>query len=475
MRRVFFLVFTLFLLTLSMAAQAATVTGARWGQQKGDGLRFVVDVSGSAKYSVKLEEKLLTLTIDSEPAAGIVKSYPINKKLADTMSLKKLGSKSILEVPLKQTVNKEDYKVFTLANPYRIVMDVAPKGVTVGNNSGNKGWMNPVVPNSPSSSTVKKPTNAGSTWSPNENSNNSNGSWRDRFKSGKNGQTPSQRVKQSIEEAKKAKEGTTGVTVKPQSSTQTGTPVKDKASKSQSDLKKQLAAKKKARKEQAAKNKKTSTVKPANTSTKVEDGILYIKGNGQYRTSGGIKGKVIALDAGHGGSDPGAIGAGGTREKNITLPIAKQLKELLTSEGAKVYMTRETDIDVAGAYASDRAELQGRVNVAEKYNADIFVSIHINSAENRSLAGLACYYHPKTSQDARLARAIQNRLLANLQMNDLGIREANFYVNKRCTMPSSLLELGFISNAKEESTMKTAWFQQRAAKAIFEGIREYFK
>lgn len=200
-----------------------------------------------------------------------------------------------------------------------------------------------------------------------------------------------------------------------------------------------------------------------------------IKADGKYRTSGGLKGKIITLDPGHGGSDPGAVGANGTKEKNITLAIAEKVEELLKKRGAKVYMTRTTDKDVYGPYASDVDELQARVNVAEKHDSDLFISLHINSSVNKKIGGFSTYYYPKTSQDLKIAKAIQDQLTSNFGVDDLGVREANFYVIKRSTMPATLLELCFISNEKEEKLMNSKWFQNKTAKLIAEGIEEYFE
>lgn len=475
MRRIFAFILTIGLLMIAVAVQAATVTGARWGQMAENSLRFVIDVSAETKYDVQLSGNNLIITVDGEPAEGVIKSYPIGRKLADSMSVKKTGTKTVLTVGLKQTISSGEYKGFALKSPYRVVVDVTPGGVKAPAPKTT----------TEASSTIKKPANTGSTWTP-TNSTTTTGSWTDRFK--KNDKpdnqqlTPSQKVKQMIEQSQKGQStGIATTTVKPLPSNQTGketvTTTQEKVAQQQSSLKKYLTAKQNARREAKAKadaNKKKLKKGKDGTTTTVQDGITYIKGNGKYRVNGGIKDKVIVIDPGHGGTDPGAIGAGGTQEKNITMPISMLLKDNLIKAGAKVYMTRTTDVDVAGAYASDRAELQGRVNVAEKYNADIFISIHINSAVNRSLSGLSCYYHPKTSHDARLAKAIQTKLVSNFKMNDLGIREANFYVNKRSSMPSTLLELGFISNSSDENNLKSKWFQEKAAKVICDGIKQYF-
>ena len=194
-----------------------------------------------------------------------------------------------------------------------------------------------------------------------------------------------------------------------------------------------------------------------------------------YKTSGGLKGKVIVIDPGHGGSDPGAIGAAGTREKDITLAISKRVKEYLEDEGAKVYMTRTTDVDVYGPNASDRDELQARVDVGERNNADVFLSLHINSSVNKDIGGFSTYYYPKTNNDLRLAQNVQKKLADNFGVDDLGVRQANFYVVKRISMPAILVEMCFISNPNEEKLMAGSWFQKKTARLIVEGVEQYFK
>ena len=226
------------------------------------------------------------------------------------------------------------------------------------------------------------------------------------------------------------------------------------------ELEEELAREKEAKK-QAKKNKKkgNAAVRPAGT----------------YATGGGIEGKIITLDPGHGGSDPGAVGARGTLEKDITLDISQRLKKELEKMGATVYMTRNSDTEVAGPGASDVDELQARINVAEKYRSDLFVSVHINSSVNKKVGGFSTYYYPKTKYDAKVAKAIQDNLTENYGRDNLGLREANFYVIKRCSMPATLLELCFISNKKEEKLMRGNWFQTKTAKLIAEGIEKYFK
>lgn len=194
-----------------------------------------------------------------------------------------------------------------------------------------------------------------------------------------------------------------------------------------------------------------------------------------YTTNGGLRGKTIAIDPGHGGSDPGAIGPSGHQEKNVTLPISKYLKADLEAMGAKVVMTRTSDVDVYAPNASGVDELQARVNVADYNNADAFVSVHINSFDNRSVGGIATYYYPKTSYDAKLAQKVQDRIASEPGFNgDRGIQEGNLYVLRHSKMPAILVELGFISNPNEEAALVTTSTQQDFAQRIANGVAAYF-
>lgn len=201
-----------------------------------------------------------------------------------------------------------------------------------------------------------------------------------------------------------------------------------------------------------------------------------IVGSTSYTTSGGLRGKLITLDAGHGGSDPGAIGPNGSQEKNVTLPIAKYLKADLEAMGAKVNMTRTTDVDVYAPNASGVDELQARSDVANNSGADAFVSIHINSFDNPSVGGIATYYYAKTSHDANLAQAVQNQIAGQYGFNgDRGIQPGNLYVLRNTNMPAILVELGFISNPTEEGLLNTDSTRQDFARKIAQGIANYFR
>ena len=194
-----------------------------------------------------------------------------------------------------------------------------------------------------------------------------------------------------------------------------------------------------------------------------------------YRTTGGISGKTIVLDPGHGGSDPGAIGPTGLQEKQVTLPIAEYLKSILEAKGAKVILTRTTDVDVYGPHASGVDELQARVNVANGNRADAFISIHINSFSNPNVGGIATYYFDGSDQSKKLASAVQGQIAEHSGFNgDRGIQPGNLYVLRHSLMPSILVELGFISNPKEEGHLKETSTRQEFANELAKGLELYF-
>ena len=191
-----------------------------------------------------------------------------------------------------------------------------------------------------------------------------------------------------------------------------------------------------------------------------------------FNFTAGLKDKVIAIDPGHGGTDPGAVGLNGTQEKTVTLAVAQRLQALLERAGAKVIMTRQTDRDVYGPNSSATDELGARVVAAGK--ADIFISIHANSFTDRSVSGTATYYYSKSLYDAMLAQNLQAGLIKAGNLTNRGISSANFYVIKRSAMPASLIELAFISNPNEEALLKAPDFQQRMAQGIYQGIDNFF-
>ncbi|WP_371380538.1 N-acetylmuramoyl-L-alanine amidase [Sporomusa aerivorans] len=193
-----------------------------------------------------------------------------------------------------------------------------------------------------------------------------------------------------------------------------------------------------------------------------------------FSFTSGLKNKVIAIDPGHGGSDPGAIGPTRYQEKTATLAVALNVKKLLEKEGARVVMTRQDDRDVYGPNATAVDELKARATVGNSRKADVFISIHADSFSDRSAGGTSTYYYQKTRYDPMLAKALQVSLLEAGNLQDRRANPANFYVIKRTAMPAALVELAFISNQNEETLLSSPDFQQKMAQGIVRGLDRFF-
>lgn len=187
-----------------------------------------------------------------------------------------------------------------------------------------------------------------------------------------------------------------------------------------------------------------------------------------------VKNKIITIDPGHGGSDSGAVGPNGYTEKEGTFAISQKVASILNQSGAKVVMTRDSDVDVYGPNASARNELQARVDVGNNANSDIFVSIHCNAFVNPAANGTQTFYYGSSYQGQRLAQSIQEKMIEANGLRDRGISTCNFYVVKHSYMPSVLIETAFITNYDEEALLSDDEWQTTMAKAIAEGINEYF-
>ena len=449
MRKLFLLALTVCMLLVTAVAQAAQITDVKWGVDKSNVLRLVVDITDTAGYSVELAGSKLKLTVSAKAAGQVPKVKKIKSTLADELRVVDGGSFTEVHLPLNRQIASRDYRAFVLkkdpqtGRPFRVVLDItADKTTGVVNNGAVSSSKATTKPSTGTTGKSAATVTSGST----------NGGTAQVSNKPVVGSRP---VKSAANEGK-ATTGTSEAKVVKAGSSSTSEPnVVKVGSSSTSESKANVKADK-------------------NSTATKEELPLAIKAKTKFRTGGGIKGKIITLDPGHGGSDPGAIGASGLKEKQITLEISLRVKELLEKEGAKVYMTHTTDKDVYGPNASDRAELQARVNVAEKYNSDLFISLHINSSVNKSVGGFSSYYYPKTDNDLKIAKAIQDKFAKNFGVDNLGVRQANFYVVKRCSMPATLLEMCFISNPKEEKLMKSRWFQKKTARLIVEGVENYF-
>lgn len=232
------------------------------------------------------------------------------------------------------------------------------------------------------------------------------------------------------------------------------------------------------------------------------------KSNNDYKTSNTKK--VIVIDPGHGGQDPGAIGVSGVYEKNITLAAARELKKILDQKkGYKVYLTRNRDVFIP---------LRERVRIARRYKADLFLSIHADSALNRNAKGLSVYTLSENASDKEAAALAERENKADViaglnfaehskEVSDILInlaqretmnrssefatfmvgemrkscklldnthRFAGFAVLKAPDIPSVLLEMGYLSNRSEEKLLKQSSYRHKLANSAAEAIDKYF-
>jgi N-acetylmuramoyl-L-alanine amidase len=174
---------------------------------------------------------------------------------------------------------------------------------------------------------------------------------------------------------------------------------------------------------------------------------------------------VVIVDPGHGGKDSGAIGIGGTREKDIVLPIGRKLAQILEQNGVQVLLTRSSDYFVT---------LPGRVDMAERAGADVFVSIHANSAglDRPDVNGLETYYY---DTGLSLARIVHSSILRSVNVKDRGVRKARFYVLRKSSMPSILVETGYMTGRQDIARLRSTWYQNQMAEAIANGILQFLR
>ena len=217
------------------------------------------------------------------------------------------------------------------------------------------------------------------------------------------------------------------------------------------------------------------SVEPAVKSEKKSARIVIDipKNSPQKENSFDISEKVVVIDAGHGGSDRGAVGPSGVTEKSVTLAVALKTEKLLTESGAKVVMTRKTDIDVASPQASDAQELQARVNKTPP-TADIFISIHCNAFNNPNTNGMETFYFSGSPESRKLAELLNEELLKYGGRFNRGVKTANFYVLKHSRCPASLIELAFVTNPTEENLLADDDYQNKLAQAISSAVNKYF-
>jgi len=173
--------------------------------------------------------------------------------------------------------------------------------------------------------------------------------------------------------------------------------------------------------------------------------------------------KVVVIDAGHGDHDPGTTGVTGKKEKDFNLAMALKVGKILEQDpNFEVVLTRSDDTFL---------ELKERAKIANDLKADVFVSIHANSAGSSAATGSETYYQREASKS--LANVMHKHLVQATGLKDRGVRYGNFHVIRETKMPAVLLEVGYLSNKNDEAALFSESFQQRVAQGIADGIKEY--
>ena len=196
--------------------------------------------------------------------------------------------------------------------------------------------------------------------------------------------------------------------------------------------------------------------------------ISYVKGENLD-----LIGKVIYIDPGHGGIDPGATYKD-IYEKDINLSIALKLKKELEDNGAIVYLTRYDDIDLSiSTNNHKKSDLNNRVRAINNSNADLFISIHLNSY-GTSWHGVQIFYDDNNSTNEVLA-SIMDKNIKNLNGNRTYKKKNNLYLLKNIKIPGIRVEVGFLSNENERYLLTNSKYQEKVSKSLCNGIKEYLK
>lgn len=187
------------------------------------------------------------------------------------------------------------------------------------------------------------------------------------------------------------------------------------------------------------------------------------------------------MSASHGSPDGGAVGISGTQEKDINLEIAQELKIVLESKGIPVIMTRTGDDGIYDSSAKTirekkRSDMNNRVKIMNNSNAGLFISIHMNSFEDKNVSGIYVFYNKKNSDIKKLAENIQNNICSatSAKAHDVRAAENRLFLMKNASMPAILVECGFLTNPQEEKKLNTPEYREKIAWAIANAVSDYY-
>jgi N-acetylmuramoyl-L-alanine amidase len=191
-----------------------------------------------------------------------------------------------------------------------------------------------------------------------------------------------------------------------------------------------------------------------------------------------VAGKVIVIDPGHGGIDSGAVSRTGILEKNINLEIAQRLSALFRQAGATAILTREGDYDLTEQGNrpawSNRDELQARLELADKNNANLYISIHLNSYPSPDCEGAQVFYQPSSTESHRLATLVQQELINSLGDSYRWAMPEDFFVLRNFKRPAIVVEAGFLSHPREGTLLTEPAYQNKVAWCVYAGVIQFF-
>lgn len=188
--------------------------------------------------------------------------------------------------------------------------------------------------------------------------------------------------------------------------------------------------------------------------------------------------KLVVIDPGHGGVDPGALGSNGVLEKDIVLEVSMKLADIMRQSGAQVLLTRESDRDLSepelnSLHKIKVQDLTRRVELANQNNADVFLSIHVNSFPDKRERGAQTFSQPGSEESKKLAMSIQKELNNFLEYPGRQAKQVDYFANRMTKMPSVIVEIGFITNPGEEKLMLDPVYQNKIAWSIYAGTARY--
>lgn len=187
--------------------------------------------------------------------------------------------------------------------------------------------------------------------------------------------------------------------------------------------------------------------------------------------------KVVAIDSGHGGIDPGKIGVGGIYEKDINLAISVKLKKLLEQSGITVIMTRSDDNGLYNESDTNKkaSDMKKRCSIINESNADAVVSIHQNSYVSGESRGAQVFYYKQSAEGKKLAGIIQRHIVNEADTTNKRVEKADstYYLLLHTNVPAVIVECGFLSNPEEAGKLNSDSYQQKIAGSIYNGLMEY--